>query len=165
LERQLGSKASVDKSTNNSAKGSFEGPFQRILVGLDTSDQSHEIIALVAYLAKTFNSSVIACNVTNMVTSVKGNEMDGFPVSEEERKIHDKLEELIYKQFGDAGKQVRIKTLHGDPAERIVEYAEFCNSDLIVVGSRGQGALKRALLGSVSSSVVAKAKKSVLIVK
>jgi nucleotide-binding universal stress UspA family protein len=157
--------ASSDKSIDNSVQDSFKRPFQRILIGLDTSDQAREIIALVAYLTKTFNSSVIACNVSNMVTSVEGNEMDGSPVTEEERKIHDKLEEMIYKEFGDAGKQVKVKTLHGDPAERIVEYAEFCNSDLIVVGSRGQGALKRALLGSVSSSVAAKTKTSVLIVK
>ena len=155
----------IEKSTDNSVQSSYKRPFQRILVGLDASDQSHEIIMLVAYLAKTFNSSVIVCNVANMVTSVKGNELDGAPVTEEERKIHDKLEELIYKEFGDAGKQVKVQTLHGDPAERIVEYSEFCNSDLIVVGSRGQGALKRALLGSVSSSIVAKTKKSVLIVK
>ena len=100
-----------------------------------------------------------------MVTSVEGNEMDGFPVTKEERKSHDTIEEMVYKEFGDIAQQVEIKILHGDPAERIVEYAEFCNSDLIVLGSRGQGALKRALLGSVSSSVAAKTKKSILIVK
>jgi len=156
---------SANKSIDDSVRDPFKRPFQRIIVGLDASDQSQEIIRLVAYLAKTFNSSVIACNVTNMVTGVEGNEIDGYPVTKEERKSHDTMEEIIYKEFGDLAKQVKIKILHGDPAERIVEYAEFSNSDLIVVGSRGQGALKRALLGSVSSTVAVNEKKPVLIVK
>ena len=156
-----------DEPLNDSTQDLTKRPFQRILVGLDSSNQASEITKLVAHLAKAFNSNVIVCNVVNVVTSVEGNEVDGSPVTRDERKSHDAIEEMIHKECGDdaAAGQVEIKILHGDPAERIVEYAEFSNSDLIVVGSRGQGALKRALLGSVSSAVVAKTKKSVLIMK
>jgi nucleotide-binding universal stress UspA family protein len=152
-------------SADGSSKNPPHGPFQRILVGLDISSQSSEIVRMVSLLAKVFNSTIIVCNVANVVTSVEGNEMDGFPVTKEERKTHDEMEEMIHNEFGSDAKRVEIKILHGDPAERIVEYADYSISDLIVIGSRSQGALKRALLGSVSGAVVAKTKKSVLIVK
>jgi len=46
----------------------------------------------------------------------------------------------------------RVET--GSPAEMLVETAQAEGADLIVVGSRGQGALRRVLLGSVSDRVV-----------
>lgn len=52
----------------------------------------------------------------------------------------------------------------GVPSDVIVSVAEKGNHDLIVLGSRGLGAVKRFLLGSVSDDVSYKAKCSVLIV-
>ena len=52
----------------------------------------------------------------------------------------------------------------GVPSDVIVDVAEKGNHDLIVLGSRGLGAVKRFLLGSVSDDVSYKAKCSVLIV-
>ncbi|MDG6934563.1 MAG: universal stress protein, partial [Nitrososphaerota archaeon] len=47
----------------------------------------------------------------------------------------------------------------------IVDYAERQGADLIVLGTRGMGNLKRALLGSVSTGVATHAHCSVLIVR
>src|SRR5262245_5188150 len=44
----------------------------------------------------------------------------------------------------------RTVLLQGDPASQIVEHADEIGADLIVVGSRGHGAVASALLGSVS---------------
>jgi nucleotide-binding universal stress UspA family protein len=52
----------------------------------------------------------------------------------------------------------------GVPSDVIVDVAERGNHDLIVLGSRGLGAVKRFLLGSVSDDISYKAKCSVLIV-
>lgn len=52
----------------------------------------------------------------------------------------------------------------GVPSDVIVDVAEKGNHDVIVLGSRGLGAVKRFLLGSVSDDVSYKAKCSVLIV-
>ena len=51
------------------------------------------------------------------------------------------------------------------PDKAIVELAEDVGAGLVVVGSRGQGGLKRALLGSVSASVVRHAHCPVLVVR
>jgi nucleotide-binding universal stress UspA family protein len=54
---------------------------------------------------------------------------------------------------------------HGDPDNEIVRFAEDAHADLIVLGSRGLGRLRRALLGSVSDSVVRHAHCPVLVVR
>lgn len=53
----------------------------------------------------------------------------------------------------------------GSAAESIVEYARNQKVDLIVMGTRGLGGMKKLMLGSVSSGVVSRAHCSVLIVR
>jgi nucleotide-binding universal stress UspA family protein len=60
---------------------------------------------------------------------------------------------------------VDIATPKGMPAVMILEEAEAHSGDLIVVGARGLGALKRMALGSVSESVLRHAKCPVLVVR
>ena len=55
--------------------------------------------------------------------------------------------------------------LRGDTVNEIVAYADSHDVDLIVVGSRGHGAIASALLGSVSRGVLAESKRPVLIVR
>jgi nucleotide-binding universal stress UspA family protein len=52
----------------------------------------------------------------------------------------------------------------GEPAAVLAEVAADCGAELIVVGSRGRGAWRSAVLGSVSSDVARLAPCPVLIV-
>ncbi|KAJ4767830.1 Adenine nucleotide alpha hydrolases-like superfamily protein [Rhynchospora pubera] len=64
-------------------------------------------------------------------------------------------------------KGVRAETalVEGDAKEMLCQTAEQMNADVLVVGSRGLGALKRAFLGSVSDHCAHHASCPVLIVK
>ncbi|QIN80716.1 universal stress protein [Rubrobacter marinus] len=65
-------------------------------------------------------------------------------------------------------KGIEVEEAHltsGVPAKEIVGAAEELGADLVVLGSRGLGAVKRALLGSVSDSVVCHAHCPVLVVR
>jgi nucleotide-binding universal stress UspA family protein len=53
----------------------------------------------------------------------------------------------------------------GRPDAEIVRLAEELGAGLIVLGSRGLGGVRRALMGSVSDSVVRHAHTSVLVVR
>ena len=53
----------------------------------------------------------------------------------------------------------------GYPEAEIVDLAEEMRAGLIVIGSRGLGPLRRALMGSVSDSVVRHAHCPVLVVR
>jgi nucleotide-binding universal stress UspA family protein len=56
------------------------------------------------------------------------------------------------ESLGLAGAETRV--LSGDPAASIIHLAEELSARAIVVGSRGRGGLKRAVLGSVSDHLV-----------
>jgi nucleotide-binding universal stress UspA family protein len=61
--------------------------------------------------------------------------------------------------------EARTELLAGEPADEIVAYADSLDADLIVVGSRGRGAIATALLGSVSGGVLHEARRPVLVVR
>ena len=60
---------------------------------------------------------------------------------------------------------VETELQEGEPREQILAAADAWQSDLIVLGARGLGTFKRAMLGSVSSAVVHHAVCPVLVVK
>ena len=65
----------------------------------------------------------------------------------------------------EGAEQVVIQTIEGDPAETLIDTAKDFGADLIVVGARGLGGVKRLLLGSVSEEVLRAARCPVLIGK
>jgi nucleotide-binding universal stress UspA family protein len=65
----------------------------------------------------------------------------------------------------DLGVGAEKMVLVGDPVDEIVADADSQNVDLIVVGSRGRGAVAGALLGSVSIGVLHEAMRPVLVAR
>lgn len=55
--------------------------------------------------------------------------------------------------------------LRGSPGEAIVELAETGHYDLVVVGSKGRGAVSRMLVGSITDRIVHICKRPVLVVR
>ena len=47
-----------------------------------------------------------------------------------------------------------FKTCYGRPGEALVEAAMTLGADLVVIGCRGMGTLRRTIMGSVSDYVV-----------
>jgi nucleotide-binding universal stress UspA family protein len=55
--------------------------------------------------------------------------------------------------------------LRGEPDKEVVHLSEEIGAGLIIMGSRGLGGIRRALMGSVSDSVVRHAHCPVMIVR
>ena len=64
-----------------------------------------------------------------------------------------------------AGIAYSLERISAPTVDGILSIADKQNADLIVVGSRGRGAVGAALLGSVSRDLVRQAKRPVLVVK
>lgn len=72
----------------------------------------------------------------------------------------------VWETVGPLPSNATAVTLEGGaPASTIVDYAKNVKADLIVIGSRGRGALGSLLLGSVSHGVVHASDRNVLIVR
>ena len=75
------------------------------------------------------------------------------------------LEEQVQKIEDVGGEVVQAHARFGRPDVEIVRLAEQLGAGIVVVGSRGRGGLRTALLGSVSDSVVRHAPCPVLVVR
>lgn len=82
-----------------------------------------------------------------------------------ERGAKEILERPVNKIEEAGGKVTQHHLRMGNPAEAIVGQADEMNAGLIVVGSRGLGGIRRALMGSVSDSVARHAHCPVLVVR
>lgn len=135
-----------------------------ILVAVDGSNLSEQVIATVENIKLEEQSQII-------LTYVIANE--GAEVEVRADRPHTYGEEMPYKlvekQLQEYQKRLpcpsQIEIVSGDPAQEIIRTANIYKADLIVLGSRGLTGMKRILLGSVSSMVVADAECSVMVVK
>ncbi len=140
-------------------------PFKRILVALDGSDRDEGLVQMALQMSAILGSEVTFARVVDVWTGVRADDLDGSPANPEEEKLKAEIEQLVEKHAGSYQSHPQIKVLHGKPSERITHYSEYISADLVIIGSRGRGALKRALLGSTSSEVAANTRTSVLIIR
>ncbi|GAQ86184.1 universal stress protein family protein [Klebsormidium nitens] len=79
------------------------------------------------------------------------------------------LDHAAIEKLQKVSKQNNIEVVgqihYGDPRDKVVEACQQVAADLLVLGSRGLGSVKRVLLGSVSTYVVANAPCPVTVVK
>jgi nucleotide-binding universal stress UspA family protein len=82
-----------------------------------------------------------------------------------EQRARKRLEELVGRIQASGGEVEGSHLVVGRPDAEIIAQAEEIGAGLIVVGSRGFGAIRRALTGSVSDSVVRHAHCPVMVVR
>jgi nucleotide-binding universal stress UspA family protein len=82
-----------------------------------------------------------------------------------ERRAREPLDKEVEKIGSRGGTVARAHLGEGGPAQEIVGLAEDMGAGMIVVGSRGLGGIRRALVGSVSDSVVRHAHCPIMVVR
>ncbi|HXV45510.1 MAG TPA: universal stress protein [Nitrososphaera sp.] len=142
---------------------------KRILVPLDGSDSSFQAAKYAVKLAKMVNAEIIFVHAVVNPPYVEY-KTAGLVIMHyiEEAKKH---AEMWFTNAGDIASKERVKFSSetvldvASVADTIVTYADSKKADLIVMGTKGRTGVKRFLLGSVASGVVAHAKCSVLVVR
>jgi nucleotide-binding universal stress UspA family protein len=142
-----------------------------IICGVDGSPDSLAALEVAAQLANRLGSTLILAHVaeSEYVPYAAAYPFGGTsgPIAvakevESETEAAARLLGLVAVNAGLADAERRVAI--GQPAEQLAELADEEDAELIVIGSRGQGALKSAFLGSVSYSLVGIAPCPVLIV-
>ncbi len=138
---------------------------RRILVAVDGSDPASRGARLAADIALRFGSRItLAYVVPRLLLPPDAYGLTVDEVEREKRAHADRILHGALSSLGDAGVEVDTRVLSGPPAETLAEAAAEADVDLVVAGSRGQGAVARALLGSVSDRLVHLCPKPILVV-
>jgi nucleotide-binding universal stress UspA family protein len=137
-----------------------------ILIATDGSPSSQEAVQFGLELAEEQGSELVFVHVAPAVDVLPAG---GFGLT---AAVSHELSEYDWSPLNDAaaltaehGIEARTAMLRGDAVDEIVAYADTIDADLIVVGSRGHGAIASALLGSVSRGVLHEARRPVLVVR
>ncbi len=138
----------------------------KILLPTDGSEEATLAVRTAADLSEKTGSELHVVHVGE-VTLGYHPERHGYHMQYErdEKEARELLETQVegIKAAGDTVAQAHLRM--GKADEHIVVLAEELGADLIVMGSRGLGGVKRALMGSVSDSVVRHAHCPVLVVR
>jgi nucleotide-binding universal stress UspA family protein len=139
-----------------------------ILLATDGSEEAQLAATTAADLAEKTNSEL---HLITVGPDLPLYELTEHPADFEDllRKNRREAKEMLEQQakrMEDSGGSVKETHLReGRAEEEIVELAEEIGAGLIVMGSRGHGRLRRALMGSVSDAVVRHAHCPVTIVR
>jgi len=143
-----------------------EGP-SRILIATDGSKPAMHATALGIKFAQQYGAKVYAVYVIDM-TAYKSVLIDEAWATEqcvECEKTGHRATSSVEEKAKFAGLEAESIILKGDPADRILDFADEHNVDTIVVGSFGKSGIERFALGSASEKVIRHAKVPVLVVK
>ena len=137
-----------------------------ILLAVDGSEEASAAARTAVELAERTNSELHVVHVGE-VTPVYHPERHGYRARYEELQEQARrlLEEQVHKVNSAGGTVSRAHLRMGRPDEEIVVLGEEMGADLIATGSRGLGGMRRALMGSVSDSIVRHAHCPILVVR
>lgn len=139
---------------------------QTILVPVDGSMESFNAFSWACDLAQKYKAEIYLAYVIDARKRVSNLGRTMTP-SKEAKELREEAELVISEFKRHAPPMVRMKQAIGvGPApEAIVKMSEEFKADLIIMGNRGMGLVKRMALGSVSTYVLHHVKCPVLIVK
>lgn len=137
--------------------------FSKILVCIDGSKYSNNAVRVSCDMAKKHNSEVVLIYVVDK--TVKSGILAGIEYTKIVRKYAQEALERAQKTAKSLGIQANLVIKEGNVANEIIQHSKKIHADLIVVGSKGLGAVLRFVLGSVSTKIAQHSLCSVLIIK
>jgi nucleotide-binding universal stress UspA family protein len=165
-DRRTTMDSQLDQPTAAPATGAEETGSPRVLVGIDGSPGARAALVQAWFTAARRSAILDVVSVYPALPAWFGGPPPAQPGDEAVRVDTDTRARAFVDEVGKdpavvdivgaAAVPVRIRALPGTPAEALVEASG--DADLLVVGSRGRGAVRSAVLGSVALHCVTHAR-------
>jgi nucleotide-binding universal stress UspA family protein len=152
----------MERSTETKGKSC-----KQILIATDGSKTSENAAYLGIKFAVQYGAKVYAIYVINVTDydSILLDKSWAIQECEECEKNGHKATSSVVEKARFVGLEAESVILKGSPAEKILDFANEHDIDMIVVGSVGKSGVERFALGSVSEKVVRHADVPVLVVR
>ena len=146
----------------------------RVLIGTDGSDEAIAAAERAMSVLATPDQQTIVCVVepppaatAGLESGFSGGVADPQTIDAAWAEARDEATAALERTAAaiSTTANIELRAEAGSPGPLLCELARELSSDVLVVGSRGRGAIKRALLGSISSHVVHNAPCPVLVVR
>jgi nucleotide-binding universal stress UspA family protein len=137
----------------------------KILLPTDGSEEAALAARTAADLATKTGSELHLVHVLVLPPETLYDPFGTDAREEFEKRGRARLEELTEKLEASGGAVEGAHFRVGSPDAEIIAQAEEVGADMVVLGSRGLGVMRRALMGSVSDSVVRHAHCPILVVR
>lgn len=135
---------------------------ERIVVGVDGSDNACRAVEFASGLATITGAQVVAVHALGLL--FHGADGEVAPAQPMREAIEQKLVHEWCAPLQAAGAVHECRVVDGPPVMVLLGTADEVDADLIVVGSRGLGGFPELLLGSTSTQVAQLSHRPVTIV-
>ncbi len=154
---------------------------RNILYATDLSENARYALKYASVIANRFGATITVLHVLEelspsslgVVSEIVGKERWADLKKRNEEKVISSIRARIENVCNEANQsfpecqfivqKIIVKT--GHPVDQIIHHAEKTDCDMIVMGSRGQGIITEAMLGSTSRRVLRRCVKPVLVVR
>lgn len=138
--------------------------YRHIIVGLDLSEESPQVLDKAVALARACGAQLSAAHVIEPITFAYGGDMP-VDLSEVQEQLQIKAEQELHRLASQTNFPIQQEhVLVGQPATELHFLANQQSADLIIVGSHGRKGIA-LLLGSTCNSVLHGATCDVLAVR
>ncbi len=127
--------------------------FKNILIAVDGSDYSNRALAYAKDVAETYRATLWLVHVIAPTSDLLG--YDDFEKLYAKRKhAGQSILDDALAALGEFNFKTNQELLEGPEPDSILSCAKKIHADLIIMGTRGMGAIKGLLVGSVSRKVI-----------
>jgi nucleotide-binding universal stress UspA family protein len=134
-------------------------PYRNIVVASDFSEPSRD--ALLTAIAMFPSANIVLLHAYHVLYETLMEDKCAAREAEARQADEKAREFLAGTAVGNTS--VHVRSEHGSPQHALRELASSGRVDLVVVGTRGRGAIAQLLLGSVTRSILAEVPVDVLV--
>ena len=140
---------------------------QRVMCAIDVDSPNEVLLDVACYFAKAFKVDIDLVFVSHVPELATANrtQLAPSPHSSSSSKIFPNEQAFRSLTVPDTNVMVHYHHLIGVPQERLLEFAEQTNPQMLIVGSHGRTGVQRLIMGSIAESLMRTVSSPLLVVR